>query len=296
MTFRFGFFFVLVACAPQASSTSTTPDPSAEPTTGAETSIPDGFTEIEPGLLFREASVQRGERVTTVWLYRPTRLEPGTHPLVAVAPGGSNLLTGMGLADGDRPEHLPYVRAGFLVVSYSLDGALSPNASDVEFEQAVRHFGAAAAGTEDARAAVELATEVLPVDPNRIFAAGHSSAATHALLLACTQPQLFAAVAAYAPAVDVEHNYARQGIDDPAVLHVARAFSPSQHCSDFDRPTLLFAAEDDPVIDVERMQSFHMTLPAEPRRVLILVPNGGHYQPMIEQGIPAAIDFFESLF
>ena len=48
--------------------------------------------------------------------------------------------------------------------------------------------------------------KVPEVDPARIYAAGHSSAATHALLLAEHEPRL-AGVIAYAPAIDVPKRF-----------------------------------------------------------------------------------------
>ncbi len=58
-----------------------------------------------------------------LFLYRTvTNAAPHSLPCVFIAPAGASIVTGMGLADGDRQEHYPWVRAGFAVVSYEIDG------------------------------------------------------------------------------------------------------------------------------------------------------------------------------
>ena len=74
--------------------------------------------------------------------------------------------------------------------------------------RAARAFQAAGAGLKNAQAALELALKAMPnIDPERIFAAGHSSAGGHALYLAAEERRI-RAVAAYAP-VTVNRDFAR---------------------------------------------------------------------------------------
>jgi hypothetical protein len=73
----------------------------------------------------------------TMWLYLPERQsDTQSLPCVLTAPAGTPLVTGMDLGDGDVPEHLPYVRAGFAVLAYDLDGACQnfQQASDQEVQ------------------------------------------------------------------------------------------------------------------------------------------------------------------
>jgi hypothetical protein len=46
-----------------------------------------------------------------------------------IAGAGSSLITRMDPGDGDRPEHLPHVRAGFAALADELDGALPENST-----------------------------------------------------------------------------------------------------------------------------------------------------------------------
>ena len=49
-----------------------------------------------------------------LWVYLPTAAAQGGRvPCVMIAPAGSPLVTGMALSAGDRPEHTPYVQAGY---------------------------------------------------------------------------------------------------------------------------------------------------------------------------------------
>ena len=142
-----------------------------------------------------------------LWLYLPDGDHaPKSLPCILIAGAGSNLITGMSLGDGDRAEHLPYVRAGFAVLAYELDGMLpEPKPTDdAAFAPYIRSFVDAEAGLVNMRVAVEFATTRVPsIDPDRLFAVGHSSAATLALLVAENEPRIAACVA-FAPVVDIK--------------------------------------------------------------------------------------------
>ena len=84
--------------------------------------------EIEPGVMFHEVRLPGGDKpgfAGKLWLYLPS----GDHadqslPCVLITAGASNLLEGIHLSEYARAEQLPYVRAGFAVLAYELDGAL----------------------------------------------------------------------------------------------------------------------------------------------------------------------------
>jgi hypothetical protein len=74
---------------------------------------------IESGVVVHETVLGTNK----IWTYLPERkAEDGSLPCVLVAPAGTALINGMDLSDGDRPEQLPYARAGMVVVAYSLSG------------------------------------------------------------------------------------------------------------------------------------------------------------------------------
>ena len=172
-------------------------------------------TELEPGVRFYEVQLP-GNKVPgqaampghsgKLWLYMPEgEHRPKSLPCILIAGAGTNLMTGMELGDADRPEHLPYVRAGFPVLAYELDGMIpDPKPTDDRaWAPYIRSYLDAEAGLVNVRVAIEFArTRVPAIDPQRFIAAGHSSAATLALLVAENEPQLSACVA-YAPVVDI---------------------------------------------------------------------------------------------
>ena len=74
-----------------------------------------------------------------------------------VAPAGTILLTGIGLAEGDRPEHIPFAREGFAVLAYELDGPISdPDRNSVpKLKVACEAFLAARCGLTNAKFALD---------------------------------------------------------------------------------------------------------------------------------------------
>lgn len=226
----------------------------------------------------------------------------GSLPCVLICGAGSTLLHGMELSDieeeGDSDEHFPYARAGIAVVAYELDG---PSESFGELPAAKEYeaFRAACAGVVNARNALEFVLAKLPeVNPRQIFAAGHSSAGTAALLFAAHEPRLAGCIA-YAPCTDLESRF--PGIQVrifSAELNGLPDFlcqsSPLTHVGRIRCPTFLFHAEDDSVCEIAETQRFQALLQAQgtPTRFLS-VPTGEHYDSMIEQGIPAGIAFIK---
>src|SRR5262249_52342047 len=142
---------------------------------------------LEQGIDFYQTTLQREGRPMQVWAYVPKHTPGQKLPCVLVAPAGSPLILGMELGEGDQAEHFPYARVGFVVVSYEIDGHLADRnkASDREVIAAITAFKDAKAGVLNARVALDFALDKFPeIDPEQIYVAGHSSAATLALLVA----------------------------------------------------------------------------------------------------------------
>lgn len=229
----------------------------------------------------------------------------GSLSCVLVAPAGTNLLSGADL-DEEGPaayhdECLPYAEKGIAAVLYSLDGnAPEDGASTAETTKAYEAFRAAKGGLANARNALEFVLARMPeVDPSRIYAAGHSSAGTVALLFAAHEPRL-AGCLAYAPVADVEafHQDLRanpfSGIAFPGVNLFIRQSSPMTHAGRFTKPILLFHAADDERVSSEDLTRFANAVKAKGGSVkLEQVPTGGHYDAMIDLGIPAGIRFID---
>jgi predicted Zn finger-like uncharacterized protein len=265
--------------------------------------------EFQPGVTFQEIRIGSGHPAPglppahgmTLYFYLPPGdHEPGSLPCVLVAPAGSICVTGMDLGEGDQKEHVPYVRAGFAVLSYSLDGHIDdPNSgNDAKLRQASLEFLAAKSGLTNAKVALEwLSARVPEVDKGRIYAAGHSSAGTVALLLAQNEPRI-KKCAAFDARSDVEANFSwlqkialRQKI--PGLDAFFTTYNPKTNAGKVACPVLLFHARDDSVVPVSESESLAAALKGLGKDVtLAIVPAGDHYEPMIRQGIPKAIAWF----
>jgi dienelactone hydrolase len=287
-----------------------------------------GF-EVEPGVTWQRVRLMPSRQsignpppgsLMTLWLYLPAgHHDAASLPCILIAPAGSTLVTGNGWYEpgappsapsdpprgdeGRHPEHLPYVRAGFAVLGYELDGAVPENYSEGQFVSGVRRFLAARAGLDNAHVAMEfLKARVPQVDPNRIYAAGHSSAATTALLVAANEPGIAGCVA-FAPCVDVMGRFQRATGDAEGVIRDlergvpgARAlfttYAPAENLARLSCPVFLLHAEDDanvPIADsrlvVERCRPGQVAM--------VGVSAGGHYDPMIRGGIDRAIQWLK---
>lgn len=268
--------------------------PTAPPPLGAARTLEPGVTEYE-GTLTREDGPER------VWVYLPAHPANAKIPCLFIAPAGSPLIHGMDLNDEDRPEHLPYVRAGYAVVAYSLDGPVTDPKNEQQVEAAAQAFKKADAGLANARAAIDYALAAVPqIDPKRLYTAGHSSAGTVSLLVAENEPRIAACIA-YAPCCDIPRHLGpdmMKTLDD--VLPEEREFltrrSPSAAPDQMTVPLFLFHADDDSTVPAAEVDDFAQAVQRTNSHVTyIKFPSGGHYQSMIDQGIPRAITWLQAL-
>jgi dienelactone hydrolase len=256
---------------------------------------------IQPGVHFQEVTLRRAAMPMRVWYYEPEETA-GKLPLVVVPPAGSTLFAGMELADSDRPEHFPYVHAGFAVASFEIDGNVPKleKTTLADRLKGAREFRDAEAGLANFRAMLDfLLAKVPTIDPSRIYIAGHSSAGTLALLVAAQEPRI-KACAAYAAAPDVESRVAKFIPTLDRALTGYRDFlhfsSPTTHVDKLACPVFLFHAEDDKVVPLAQSTEFAALLKkTNPHVTLVTTPKGGHYTPMIREGIPRAITWFQGI-
>lgn len=232
-----------------------------------------------------------------MFVYRPTGAkEKGSLPCVLICGAGSTGLEGMKLGDADAVEHLPYVKAGFVVVAYELDGA---NETGQPEPRSYNAFREAQAGLVNAKIAFEYASTKIPeVDSSRIFAAGHSSAGTVALLFAAHEPDLAGCVA-YAPCTDFKTRIPAVAIRAMSSIlqdlpdFIVRS-SPRTHEGNIQCPVMVFHATDDTNVPVGESRAFVDRLSADGVDATFAeVPTGDHYQSMIDSGIPAGIEWMK---
>ena len=260
------------------------------------------FHEIAVGGLSRKQAPDDdalpGSRMDMI-LYLPRGThERGSLPCVMIAAAGTTLLEGNGCYDESyQSETIPYVQNGFAVLGYSLDGPLaSDEPSTMESRTAYEQFRAAHAGLVNSRNAMEFLVQKVPaINRDRIFTAGHSSAGTLSLLFAEHESRLAGCVA-YAPCVDVEKRLSEY-VSNPLVevlLPEVRLFvrqgSPQRHFQSLKCPVFLFHAEGDTNAPFDESRKLSERLNAQGTSCqLDSVPDGDHYNSMLETGIPRAI-------
>ncbi len=258
-------------------------------------------TRLEPGILLHQVTLTHNGVPQNLWIYEPEQPADGKRPVVLIGGAGSHLIDGMTLSASDRPEHLPYVRAGFVVVAYDISGMLPAKKSDQGFIRAVRDFKAAQAGVVNMRAALEYALAGIPnLDAKRLYTAGHSSAATLSLLSAEREPRIAACIA-YAPCCDLKKRVGAEAIktltsvmpDYPAFVQQS---SPLENTALLKCPVFVFHADDDTNVPTEDNIIFVNKLKQTNERVTFMrVPTGDHYHSMINQGISKAIQWLQQL-
>jgi dienelactone hydrolase len=204
----------------------------------------------------------------------------------------------------DEDEWLPFVRAGYAVVVFGQDGEINGQGggnTEGQVSDASLRFFAAQAGLVNARNALEFVLATMPqVDQNRIYVAGHSSAGTLALLLAAHESRLRGCIA-YGAVADAKAHFDRatqaEGHRPSRILLDAlRLTSPAQHAAKFSCPVMLFHSQADDVVPDGESRSMADKLRQHGKNVnLVMVPSGGHRQSLLDDGIPAAIRWLQTL-
>lgn len=146
--------------------------------------------------------------------------------------------------------------------------------------------------------ALEYVLKNMPeVDPDHIYAAGHSSAGTMALLFAEHEPRI-RGVLAYAPVSDLEEHFAPHVRLLESSLPNAREFirlsSPRTHEAKLTCPVFLFQSQGDSVVPYQQTGQFVNRLRSNHRDVQYeFIPSGDHYDSMLSAGIPAGLRWLQ---
>jgi dipeptidyl aminopeptidase/acylaminoacyl peptidase len=256
---------------------------------------------LEPGILFQEIILPTKLGSSKLWVYLPERQNSKKLPCVIISPAGSRLFHGMNLGQGDRPEHIPYVRAGFAVVAYEVDGAINDNSTGPDIINAINTYKQADAGLANARTTLDfIATRLPQIDMHRIYSAGHSSAGTLSLLLAEREPRITASIA-YAPVSDVMNRLGDKFVDSvvkrvPDFRNFIIKTSPYQNLSRSTRPLFLFHSKEDKNVSIDESKHFAEAATKNSLSIMFIqAEHGNHYDSMIQEGIPGAIQWLKSI-
>lgn len=80
----------------------------------------------------------------------------------------------------------------------------------------------------------------------------------------------------------------------PGLQAFASGTSPMNHVDSFACPVFIFHARDDSNEPFKRTESFVNLMKASGKQITFLAAdNGDHYQSMIDQGIPAAVEWIQ---
>ena len=259
---------------------------------------------VEAGVLVHKVRLNKTDDASDVWIYLPEKNDGKKLPVVLVTAAGSYLWNGTSLGEGDQPEHLPYVRKGYAVIAYETPGALDNidvrKAADEVIFKAVRDFKNSKAGFVSEQNALNYALEkISALDAERIYIAGHSSAATHSLLVVANEPRIRAAIA-YAPATDLEKSLASmlESFDEYVLgfKDFIKQSSPKNNISKIKVPVFIFHAKDDSAVPFEDTKAFVSELQKVNSTVTFLTAEkGDHYDSMIQQGIPKGIEWLDKI-
>lgn len=259
---------------------------------------------VENGVVVYKVRLNNNDEASDVWIYLPENPNKEKLPVVLITSAGSYLWNGTALGEGDQPEHLPYVRKGFAVIAYETPGSLDDvdmqKIEDALLLKAINDFKNSKAGLVSEQNALNYALEkISTLDSERIYIAGHSSAATHSLLVAANEPRIKAAIA-YAPATDLEKKLAQIvepfEQDVPGFKNFIKESSPKNNISRIKVPVFIFHAKDDSVVSIEDTKIFVSELQKSNANVdFVTADNGDHYDSMIEQGIPKAIEWLNKI-
>ena len=231
---------------------------------------------------------------------------PKSLACVLMAPAGTGLESGLDLdLDSDEvylAEAIPFVEAGYAVLQYSLDGKeVESEGIDLAASRlAYLQFRAAFGGVVNGRNAAEFArTRVPAINPDALYAAGHSSAGTVALLVAGHDIPI-KGVMAFAAVSDVaKENYSLTANDasfKPGVHSFRVKSSPITHAAKVKIPVFLFHGRQDDTVNYAQSQKFEAALKGAGKQVtFVSVDSADHYDAMIDDGIPQAIQWLKSL-
>lgn len=137
------------------------------------------------------------------------------------------------------------------------------------------------------------------IDSQHIYCAGHSSAGTWSLLLAEREPPIQACIA-FAPVTDLPKRLAPMMQEMKRTIPTFNDFvtnsSPMTHAAALKCPLFLFHAEDDSTVSITESTQFADAAKKTNSQVtFIRVATGNHYDSMIRQGIPQAIDWLKKM-
>ncbi|RPI90442.1 MAG: hypothetical protein EHM42_01370 [Planctomycetaceae bacterium] len=232
-------------------------------------------------------------------------LPAGEHPAaslgcVLLPPPGGSAISGHELYDEGALTHVAaYLQAGYAVVEFSLDGALSTE-QEVTMAQVQAAFNAvreSRAGLCNCRAALEFVLARLPaVNPARLFISGHSSAGGVALLFAAFEPRLKGCIA-LAPVTDWTDDVPGELlVQMPGLREFSYAESAGLQRERPKCPVFIYHGTADENVASVGTEVYVLSVRALGQSVTFERGIGGdHFEAVNTEGVPRAIAWLKSL-
>ncbi|MEQ1829865.1 MAG: prolyl oligopeptidase family serine peptidase, partial [Pirellula sp.] len=167
-------------------------------------------------------------------------------------------------------------------------------------QKAYEEFVKSEAGVNNGKSAIDFVLAKFPkVDPKRIYSSGHSSAATLSLLLAAKDHRISKCIA-FAPVTDLRMRHGDM-LKEPKIMRYfpgirdyLRTGSPSSYVDVFRCPVFIVHARDDDNEPFANTKTFVSLLKSKGAEVkFVELRTGGHYQPIMDVGIPQAIAWLD---
>jgi dienelactone hydrolase len=235
---------------------------------------------------------------------RPVRDRPyldAALPVVLSAPPRVDATTGVSFDTLFLDDYTPWVRAGYAVVVFEIDGPLDLEKPSIDsLLNSNRLFLAADGGLVNYRAARGYIAAALPeIDLSRILVVG--DAASGSLALRCATEPGVRGVVAFSPRVAIRQSLSSDVIDAisfdvPGFESFVHRIDPASFAPQIRVPAFLLAARDDALLDAATVEAFAQRLKDNHTPTqLIVLDRGGQTSALTLDGIKLAIEWASKL-
>ncbi len=279
--------------APPAALPATTSAVTPAASSSADTDYATARTQFQTRLIRKSGSPQPGEPVvappgTTLMSYMSGDLQL---PAILGLPGGTGrhpavvfLHGGFAFGDGDWDMSLPFINAGFAVMTPILRGEnQQPGNFTLYYDE-----------VDDVLAATDALVRHPQINPDRVFIAGHSAGGTLATLACLTSPR-FRAAASFSGTMDIETGISGQSalvVFNPVDPKEIQMRSPLYFATSFKCPARLFHGVNEDFF-AEQTQITARLAKASGLDVEHLIVPGDHFTS-VTPATAQTIEFFRS--
>ncbi|WP_310489482.1 hypothetical protein, partial [Chamaesiphon sp. VAR_69_metabat_338] len=212
----------------------------------------------------------RGTHMSGFFIYIPTHPAKSKIPCIFVAPSGTTPLYGQKLEPMRREEYIEYIKAGYAVMAYDVDGAIQDMSKaneepllrdpDKIVTYRLKEHKASDGGVLNTKLAIDYAIARIPqIDPNAIYTGGTGSGGTIALMAAAADNRVKGAIV-FNPVTDIPKKFPRliENISKVVTRYpeAIERFSPYQNALKINKPLFIFQDDISTMNSAEDTNSF----------------------------------------